>query len=349
LITTVQYELIRLKPADASRIGSCMKELFTESSGAFLVVHGNHPISVSHAKIGSASLQPLSASNSLINLGDLGKPATVLIERVSDAVGGVFKPWQIIRVAEAQAQADKISAVSQIEVSELQRRSIQRMLVEEARKQQNIEEITAGSLPLLMESADPASVESDWISNFFENCRLISDEEMQNLWSRVLAGEANTPGTYSKRTINFLGGMDKHDASVFASLCRFSLCGYSMPLIYDIKAPIYAQAGITYGVLQHLDDIGLATLRATSSFHLTNQPKVVGMYVYGKLYNINLPLEEGNQFCIGHVLLSKIGKELARLCPNSPVEGFEEYLLAEWRRRGYQVSEVMANGNSQDA
>lgn len=302
-----------------------------------------------HAKIGSASLAPLSASNSLINLGDLGKPATVLIERISDAVGGVFKPWQIIRIAEAQAQADKISAVSQIEVSELQRRSIQRMLVEEAKKQQNIEEITAGSLPLLMESADPASVESDWISNFFEKCRLISDEEMQNLWSRVLAGEANAPGTYSKRTINFLGEMDKHDANVFASLCRFSPGGNSMPLVYDVMAPIYANAGITYGGLQHLDDIGLVTLSATPSFHLINQPREVGMYIHGKLYNINLPQEEGNQFCIGHVLLSKIGKELARLCPNSPVEGFEEYLLEEWTRKGYQVSEDKANGNNQDA
>jgi hypothetical protein len=285
----------------------------------------------------------------MINLGDLGKPATVLIERVSDAVGGVFKPWQIIRVAEAQAQADKISAIAQIEVSELQRRSIQRMLVEEARKQQNIEEITSGSLPLLMESADPGSVESDWISNFFEKCRLISDQEMQNLWSRVLAGEANAPGTYSKRTINFLGGMDKHDANVFASLCRFSPGGNGMPLVYDVMAPIYAQSGVTYGELQHLDDIGLATLSATPSFHLINQPKEVGMYVYGKLYNINLQQEEGNQFCIGQVLLSKIGKELARLCPNSPVEGFEEYLLAEWRRRGYQVSEDNSCGKNQDA
>lgn len=304
---------------------------------------------IRHAKIKSASLATLSASNSLINLGDLGKPATVLIERVSDAVGGVFKPWQIIRVAEAQAQADKISAVSQIEVSELQRRSIQRMLVEEARKQQNIEDITAGSLPLLMDSADPASIESDWISNFFEKCRLISDEQMQNLWSRVLAGEANAPGTYSKRTINFLGGMDKHDANVFASLCQFSPSGNGMPLVYDIAASVYTQAGITYGDLQHLDDIGLASLSVTPSLYLVDQPKKVGIIVYGNVYNIDLPQEEGNEFCIGHVVLSRIGKELARLCPTSPVAGFEEYLLAEWKKRGYQVSEDKIIGNKEDA
>jgi len=37
--------------------------------------------------------------NPLINLGELSKPATELIKRVSDAVGGIFKPYQIIRVA----------------------------------------------------------------------------------------------------------------------------------------------------------------------------------------------------------------------------------------------------------
>ena len=31
--------------------------------------------------------------SSLINLGELSKPAAVLIEKISDAVGGVFKPY----------------------------------------------------------------------------------------------------------------------------------------------------------------------------------------------------------------------------------------------------------------
>jgi len=33
----------------------------------------------------------MSEGNSLINLGDISKPATVLIEKVSGALGGYFK------------------------------------------------------------------------------------------------------------------------------------------------------------------------------------------------------------------------------------------------------------------
>ena len=78
---------------------------------------------------------------SIINLGDLSKPATVLIEKISDAIGGYFKPYQIKRVAKAEAEADIIRAQGQIEVSDIQRRALGRFLAEEAIKQENIESI----------------------------------------------------------------------------------------------------------------------------------------------------------------------------------------------------------------
>lgn len=57
--------------------------------------------------------------NPLAKLGDLSKPATTLIEKISEAVGGVFKPYQIVRVAKAEAEADRIRAESQIQVTDL--------------------------------------------------------------------------------------------------------------------------------------------------------------------------------------------------------------------------------------
>lgn len=47
-------------------------------------------------------------STSLVNLGDLSKPANTLIEKVSSAIGGIFEPWQIKRVAKAEAEAGLI-------------------------------------------------------------------------------------------------------------------------------------------------------------------------------------------------------------------------------------------------
>jgi hypothetical protein len=38
---------------------------------------------------------PDETNNSLINLGDIAKPADTLIKKVSKAVGGIFEPYQI--------------------------------------------------------------------------------------------------------------------------------------------------------------------------------------------------------------------------------------------------------------
>jgi hypothetical protein len=161
----------------------------------------------------------MSSDNPLINIGELSRPATVLIEKISEAVGGVFKPYQIVRVAKAEAEAERIYAESQIQISDLHRRAFHRFFEEEAKKQKNIEEIIRQALPQLDDNSKPEQVEDDWITNFFDKCRLISDTEMQSLWSRVLAGEANSPGSYSKRTVNFFVVLgQKRCSAVYQSL-----------------------------------------------------------------------------------------------------------------------------------
>jgi hypothetical protein len=160
--------------------------------------------------------------NPLVNLSDLTKPASVLIEKISDAVGGVFKPYQIVRVAKAEAEAERIQAEGRIQVTDLQRRAMHRFLEEEAKKQSNIEAVIQKALPLLEENSCPQNVEDDWITTFFDKSRIISDEDMQRLWSKLLAGEANRPGTISKRTVNLLADLDKRDAELFTSLCDFA-------------------------------------------------------------------------------------------------------------------------------
>ena len=137
---------------------------------------------------------PPDKTYSLIDLGDLSKPADTLIRKVSDAVGGIFAPYQVKRMAKAEAEAAMIEAQSKIEISDLHRRAVHRFIEEEAQRQKNMEDITAKALPELNAEATPDSIENDWLVNFFDKSRIVSDNEMQVLWARVLAGEANAPG-----------------------------------------------------------------------------------------------------------------------------------------------------------
>ncbi len=200
----------------------------------------------------------MEGSTSLINIGELSKPATVLVEKISDAVGGIFKPYQIVRVAKAEAQADRVRAEGQIEISDLQRRAFHRFLQEEGKKQKTIEDITQKALPLLNEHSKPNELEDDWITHFFDRCRLISDDQMQSLWSRILAGEANSPGHYSKRTLSVLSDLDQSDSQLFTQLCSlgWKIDGFT-PLIYGKTDRIHNLYNINPRAISHLQTIGL--------------------------------------------------------------------------------------------
>ena len=271
--------------------------------------------------------------NELINLGDLTKPVGTLIKKISNATGVLFEPRQIIRVAKAKAEAARMEAQSEIDITDLHRRAMRRWIEEEATRQKNMEDVTAKALPQLNENANPDSIEDDWLVNFFAKSRIVSDNEMQKLWSRVLAGEANAPGTYSKRTVNFLSALDKAEAALFTELCGFAwMIEEINPLVFDTQAEIYTRHRMTFSNLIHLESIGLAQFSGVPNFASTGLPKRFTVTYYGRPLALEMPKDADNMICTGKVLLTRIGQELAPICGSKPVEGFWEYMKDQWKQ-----------------
>jgi len=271
---------------------------------------------------------------SLIKADQLTKPATVLIKKISEAIGGIFKPYQIVRVAKAEAEADRIHEDSQIQITEIHRRAMHRFLEEEAKKQMNIENITQKALPLLKEESAPQNVEDDWITNFFDKSRIVSDADMQQLWAKVLAGESNTPGTFSRRTVNLLSDLDKRDAELFNALCCFGwTCGVLIPLVFDSEIELYNRHGINFETLSHLESLGLIQLETIGGFQTKGKWKKLATSYYGRPVELTFPSEEQNTLELGKVLLTKAGKELATVSGSKPVEGFFEFVCERWKNQ----------------
>ncbi len=281
---------------------------------------------------------------SLINInGKIVEPATELIRKISAAIGGGFKPRQIRRVAEAEADAEVIKAKAQIEITALQQRALTRFIMEESKKQDNIESITEKAIGQLNASSTPQDIEDDWITNFFDKCRIISDEDMQILWAKILAGESNSPGTYSKRTINSLESLGKTDAESFMALCRFTwlIRGELVPVVYiedlSLDQSIYKKNGINFDRILHLSSIGLISFESVgySKTKLNQQIEI-------SYHKTNLRLKFGkpqdNELSIGNVLLTNIGAELAQVCSFKAIDGFIDYVINKFSQEGIVVS-----------
>ncbi len=273
---------------------------------------------------------------SLIDLSNLSKPVDTLIKKISNATGILFEPRQIRRIAKAKADAALTEAESKIQITDLHRRAVRRWIEEEAQYQNNMEQITSKAIPQLNEDGNPDSMEDDWITNFFDKAQIVSDDEMQMLWSCVLAGEANRPGTYSKRTVNFLSDLDKSEAELFSKLCGFVwYSGFAWNiglLIFDEKGEIYNREGVDFRTLTDLDSIGLIQFNPLAGFTLLQLPKRFTLSYYGRPLVLELSKETDNELDTGKVLLTKIGRELAPICGSKPVDGFWEYVKDRWKQ-----------------
>lgn len=277
----------------------------------------------------------------LINLGDLSKPATVLIEKVCNAVGIIYEPTQIKRKARAEVEAEKIKAIAQIELNELERRALERFVHQETRKQENIEQITAQAAKALPDSAKVETLDEDWVAHFFKQCDTVSDKEMQSLWARLLSGEATNPGTFSKRTVDFISSVDKKDAALFTTFCQFVwVIGDAIPLIFDFDNEIYMKHGITFDVLKHLDAIGLISFEAASGYSKTGLGKYFHVFYYGKPTLIEFAADKNNLISAGHTLLTAIGKELVPICGSGRNQEFYEYVIQHWSKNGLILSSL---------
>ena len=292
-------------------------------------------------------------NNSLINLGNLSKPATVLIEKISNATGAIFAPWQIKRVAKAEAEAtvirargeaeaDIIHTQAEMRISEIQKRGLKRVIHQAGIEQQNIEQIIAKTIKLLNEDANPKAIKNEFLVNLFDKCKLVSDEEMQEIWAKILAGEANRPGSYSKRTINALNSFSKGDAYSFTRLCGYVVqtIGGFRPLIFDIKDDIYRYNNISFETLSHLNTIGLIKFYNIGEFQIPG----FGFEKISISYN-KIPIEMTWPRCfqkgfpVGSVSFTSVGTELVSICDSQPVDGFIDYIKQTLRKKSSNTIE----------
>ena len=154
-------------------------------------------------------------SNSIINLGELSKPIDTLINKISDATGVLFEPTRIRRKAKAEADAKitiakadaivrNIELKNNLKLQEISKRALQRVVREEVIKQKNIENIILKAIPYITSLAKSEDIDNDWLLKFFDKSKYISNEKMQEIWGKILAGEANKPGNFSRKTLDIV-------------------------------------------------------------------------------------------------------------------------------------------------
>jgi hypothetical protein len=275
-----------------------------------------------------------------------GRAAEKLADTVSHVVDIVVGPDRIRARAQAQSDAAVIFAEGRAQIQEIEARAVDRLRKRETRRQRNIETITLKAADELkaLPAPDQISkepVSEDWTSRFFEECQDISDEQMQQIWARIMAGEVAQPGSFAPRTLSVVRDLTKDDANLFTRLCQLiwliPRVGF-VPVILNpnLDAPEIVKAEIDFPKLTHLTSIGLIEYNSMTAFGIKTAMTEIAPSYCGAVHQLESDGGHARIFQFGHAILTAVGRELSTI---SGAEGNDEYrkaTLATWSQNGWK-------------
>jgi len=296
---------------------------------------------------------PIKASTKLsvnANLKADTKDARKLIERALPYMAGVLNgavclPGKVLEsycnrlIASNEVESAKIKAAGEIEINkmyenagleDLAHRAHARQLADGMRQQINMEEITRKALPLLGKDPKPEDIEEDWLAQFYEFCRNTSDCQMQELWAKILAGEASQKGSFSFRTLDLIKTITRTEIALFDELCSISIKVESqhngiLPVVLRKHEDLMRNmSGLI--IFEQLESIGLIHLSDRPRFAFLGGKEGTIDY-FGRKYAYALPHDGSDDLVTGEVLFTNVGLELFKLSKPTFKGWFEKYMI----------------------
>lgn len=282
-------------------------------------------------------------SPSPINIKDLAglsEPTTKLIEAVSSGTGILYEPRRIIRKAKAEAKAAIIKAETGLDILEIEARITTRRDYLESRRQKNIDAIIGEAIKQLPETVSEEKADEDWVVHFFNHCQDVSNEEMQLIWSQLLAGEITEPGTYSLRTLQTVKLLNQEEAELFKKLYNYLLTDYYIPNIATDE--LLRRRGLDYAHFLELEALGLINVGRSIENHIPTGEEIILSYFNKKIVVANVSTKEKN---FRFFMLTRVGYELTSLCDSEPDEDYLNLVTDSLRKQGFKVT-VTTNGET---
>ena len=239
-------------------------------------------------------------------------------------------------------------------------------------RQRRIDELTIDSLRLVNRASPSASgrpeheeeVTSDrWFQTFYDEAGMVDEDDVREVFLRILAGEIKTPGSFSLQTLRVVGTIDQRTAQDFrrAVSVRISVefRFRGRVLIHDERVPSIGdglgsnalkEEGLGYSVLQGLMEHGLIFTDLASSMPYGTSATVTQN---GIIHSIPIlathqeekwlltPVDETKKATgvrVEGVGFTSCGRELMGIVDTEKMPNFRNKLMAHLTTLGLQVT-----------
>ncbi len=298
------------------------------------------------------------------DLVGFGAAAEKLIGEVSKGIGTIFKPRairnestaeaeKIVAIEAAKAQAEAKSDLLKLDTKlskiallangndELIERAKLRLLAQEVEGQKNVESIANMAIPLLPTTVSEEPLNDDWRRRFFRYAEDVCAEDMQQIWSRLLAGEVTAPRSYSLKALEVLRTLGSNEAELFRKLCRLALSDGVVVVPGGNVNEGLKQFSIEYKDILALRDYGLIHENDMISSTLQTDAMMSMMNYNGLLLQLtSLTPLRGKSYQV--ILLTAAGRELMKLMPHDPQDAFLQVLKTTFQSIGITLKKGSA-------
>lgn len=124
--------------------------------------------------------------------------------------------YAAIKQAETETKVEFLKLKGQEEIAKY-------ISARESRKINNVKSVVEKATSHFMEEEKVSNepVNTDWTNRFFSIVEDISDETLQDIWGRILAGEVKQPNSFSLRTLDLLRNVTKEEAELFVKASKY--------------------------------------------------------------------------------------------------------------------------------
>lgn len=187
--------------------------------------------------------------------------------------------------------------------------------INECSKSNNLAECLAIAQSELGRDYETSKIDHSWFLRWSDGASEQFDDEMRLIWGKVLSGELDQPGSYSKRTLSILSDMGARDAGLFQGLCSLcaryvdesgNIAGIIPCVFMDIGGASYCDGEMSYSEIAHLASLELVALTSNTSLS-------VGEFIV--IDGVRYAAEDGKNGPVhfGDITLTSYGNELSRL------------------------------------
>lgn len=276
-----------------------------------------------------------------------------LVDIISKGCGTLYRPIAIRREGKATLEVDEERArrlpVADAEgralaaqwEDDLKARSQKRIEARAIEGQRNLEAVAEHAVTALPATISDTPVNEDWRRRFFQIAENICDDDMRQLWGKILAGEVASPGAFSLRTLEVVRNLTKEEAEAFQRACSFAFSdGIIVAMGRDIDRE-FGKFGFRNDDVVQLRDAGLMTPKVHFSpfepldnTQPSTRPQQFEMENNGLLVRFSRP---HGGLASSVLEFTNAGKELQHLIDPNPNHDYLAGLFAYWNMGGCNV------------